>query len=230
VVTYLGPDAPFPARLGAAAAAHNAEPILQLNPSMSMAEVTAGQDDAYLSRLAAQIRAYGHQVIMSWAPEANGNWSQWGAPQTPPEQYRAAWQHVMGVFHGVHNVTWMVTINRTYATAAPTSDYIIPGVDMYGIDAYYSFPDDTFQSVFGQTIAQIRAETTKPILISETGIGQAAVQVRNIPGLVAGVRAQHLAGLVYFNENQGTMSSYHQDWALTPAALTVLRAALRTGP
>jgi hypothetical protein len=229
VVTYLGARDPFPQRLGQDAAAHGAELIMQLQPSMSMARVAAGDDDAYLDPLAGQIRGYGHQVIVSWAPEANGNWNSWGAPQTSVTDYRAAWAHVMSRFTGAPNVTWMATINRTYASAAPTRDYVIPGVDMYGIDAYYTFPGDTFQTVFGQTIAQIKAVTDKPIMASETGIGPVSGQVRSIPDLVAGVRANHLAGLVYLNENQHAASQYHQDWRLSPAALKALHAALSAG-
>jgi mannan endo-1,4-beta-mannosidase len=225
VVTYLNASDPFPHRLGQDAAAHGAELILQLEPAMSMARVAAGDDDAYLDSLAAQIRDYGHPVIVSWAAEANGDWYSWGAPHTSITDYRAAWAHVMSRFTGTHHVTWMATINRTYASAAPTSDYVIPGVDMYGVDAYYTFPGDNFQTVFGTTIAQIRAVTDKPIMASETGIGPVAGQVKSIPDLVAGVRANHLAGMVYLNEDQGT-GQYHQNWRLSPTALKTLRVAL----
>jgi mannan endo-1,4-beta-mannosidase len=229
VVTYLGGNDPFPYQLAQEAAAHRAELIVQLEPSMSMARVAAGADDAYLDSLAAQIRAYGHDVIVSWAAEANGDWYSWGAPHTSIADYRAAWAHVMSRFTGVRNVTWMATINRTYPSAAPTSDYVIPGVDMYGIDAYYTFRDDTFQTVLGQTIGQIKAVTDKPIMVSETGIGPVSGQVKSIPGLVAGILDNHLVGMVYFNANQGTASQYHQDWRLSPAALKALHAALSGG-
>jgi hypothetical protein len=226
VVDYLGPDAPFPAQLAEEAAANGAEMVLQLEPTMSMADVAAGNDDYYLDSLAAQVADFGEPVILSWAAEANGNWYQYGTTRTPVSEYRAAWAHVMSRFRGVHNVTWMDTLNRTYAGAGVTSDYVIPGVGLYGIDAYYSFPDDTFESVFGETLSQIRAVTDKPILVNETGIGQVNNQAAAIPGLVQGVLDNHLAGLIYFNENQGTASLYHQNWALTPAGLTALRDSL----
>lgn len=229
VVAYLGQDEPFPAALSQQAAAHGARLILQLEPTMSMARVAAGDDDAYLDRLAQDISAYGNPVIVSWAAEANGNWYSYGAGRTSVADYRAAWAHVITRFQGVREVTWMATINRTYPGAGRTSDYVIPGVDMYGIDAYYTSADDTFDTVFTPTIAQIRAVTDKPIMVSETGIGPASGQVRSIPGLVKGARARHLAGLVYFNANQGHASPYHQDWALSPAAMKALRLALAGG-
>src|SRR4051794_7716803 len=193
VVTYLNASDPFPQRLGHDAAAHGAELILQLEPAMSMAGGAADDDDASRDSLAAQIRHYGHPVIVSWAAEANGDWYSWGAPHTSITDYRAAWAHVMSRFTGAHNVTWMATINRTYASAAPTSQYVIPGADIYGVDAYYTFPGDNFQTVFGETIAQIRAVTGKPIMASETEIGSVAGPGKTIPDPVASGPAPHTA-------------------------------------
>jgi hypothetical protein len=225
VLAYLGPSDPFPAQLGAEAAQHHAELVLQMQPSMSMQQVAAGGDDAYLTRLAAQVGEYRQGVILSWAAEANGNWYQWGFEHTPVSDYRAAWARVLRVFRSDHNVTWMDTLNRTYAGAGPTSEYVVPGVAMYGIDAYYEYPGDTFASVFGPTLAQIRAVTGKPVLVNETAIGQVGNQAADIPGLVRGVRTSHLAGLIWFDVDQGT-DVYHEDWALTPAGAAALRASL----
>ncbi len=230
VLDYLGPSQPFPARLGAEAAAHGAEPVLQLEPKMTMRQVAAGDDDGYLSRLAAQVREYRHRVVLSFAPEANGNWYQWGYTRTPAAQYRAAWAHVMHVFRADRDVTWMDTINRTYPGAGRTAAYIVPGVSMIGLDAYYEYPHANFDSVFGQTLRQIRAVTSKPVMISETGVGQVNSQASAIPNLVQGARANGMAGLIYFDEDQGTGNIHHQNWALTPAGAAALRISLASGP
>jgi hypothetical protein len=226
VVAYLGPGNPFPQQLGQEAADNGAEMVLQLEPTMSMAQVAAGDYDGYLDSLATAVCDYDYPVILSWAPEANGNWYQWGAPQTPIAEYRAAWAYVMSQFRQCHNVTWMDTINRTYTGAAPTSEYVIPGVNMYGLDAYYEFSNDTFDSVIGTTLAQIRAVTNKPVMISETGIGPVAGQTRSLPGLIQGARADHIVGLIYFDVNQGNTSPIHQDWALTSVSMQLLRDGL----
>jgi hypothetical protein len=226
VEDYLGPGQSFPVTLGAEAAAHGAEPVLQLEPTMSMPDVLAGDDDAYLARLAGQVRAYHHPVILSWAPEANGNWYPYGYQATPASVYRASWAHVIERFKDVPNVRWMDIINRTYPGDAPTAGYVVAGVAMYGIDAYYEWPGATFASTFGPTLAQIREVSSKPVMISETGIGQVNGQAQSFPGLIAGIRADHLAGLIYFNQSQGD-GVYHQRWALTPAGGTALREALR---
>jgi mannan endo-1,4-beta-mannosidase len=224
VVAYLGPENPFPEQLGQEAADHGAEMVLQLQPTMTLGQVAAGDYDGYLSSLAAAVCAYNYPVILSWAPEANAN--QWATPQTPIADYRASWAHVMSQFRQCHDVTWMDTINRTYPGAPPTSEYVVPGVGMYGIDAYYEFAGDTFDSVVGTTLAQIRAVTNKPVMISETGIGPEAGQARSLPGLIQAVRANHLAGLIYFDVNQGNTSPTQQNWALTPASTRLLRESL----
>jgi beta-mannanase len=226
VEDYLGPADPFPAQLAQQAAASGAEVVLQLNPKMSMADVAAGGDDSYLDSLAAQVADFGGPVILSWAPEANGNWYDYGATRTPVADYRAAWAHVMSRFRGDANVTWMDILNRVYTGAGLTSDYAVPGVQLYGIDAYYDEPGDTFDSVFGETLRQIRAVTDKPVMISETGIGQLNDQAGDMPGLIQGVLANHLAGVIYFNEDQGTASQYHENWALTSPGLQALRDSL----
>lgn len=223
---YLGPTDPFPAQLAQQAAAAGAELVLQLNPTMSMADVAAGGDDAYLDSLAAQVADFGAPVILSWASEANGNWYDYGTTRTPVADYRAAWAHVMSRFRSDANVTWMDILNRVYTGAGVTSDYVVPGVQLYGIDAYYDEPGDTFDSVFGETLRQIRAVTDKPVMISETGIGQLNDQASDMPGLIKGVLANHLAGLIYFNDDQGTASQYHENWALTRAGLRALRDSL----
>ncbi len=230
VLDYLGPSQPFPAQLGAEAAERGAEPVLQLEPSVTMQQVIAGGDNAYLSRLAAQVRSYGHPVVLSFAPEANGSWYQWGYTRTPAASYRAAWAHVMQLFRADRNVTWMDTLNRTYAGAGPTAAYIVPGVSMIGLDAYFEYPHASFSSVFGATLRQIRAVTSKPVMISETGVGQVDGQAQSIPGLVQGARASGVVGLIYFNVNQGTASVHHQNWALTSAGAAALRASLASAP
>jgi hypothetical protein len=228
VLAYLGPDDEFPEQFALEAAAHGAEPVLQLEPTMSMARIAAGGDDEYLVRMAEAIRDYGYPVIVSFAAEANGNWYQYGWTRTPVADYRAAWAHVMRVMQNATNITWMDTVNRDYEGAGPIADYVIPGVGMYGIDAYYVSADDTFDTVFLPTLKQIQAVTDKPVMINETGIGHVNNQVKSIPGLVSGAREHHLAALIYFNSDQGTDSPYHQDWALAPAALSALRASLQS--
>ena len=229
VLGYLDGPEPFPIQLGATAAQHGAELILQLSPFISMEQVLAGQYDGYLTSLATQIRLYGQPVILSWAPEANGNWYQWGYQHTPAAVYLGAWARVMREFRTLSNVTWMDTLNRSYQGSGPIADYLVPGVSLIGIDAYYEYRNATFDNVLAPTIAQIRSLTNAPIMISETGVGEVNGQAHSIPDLVRGARADHLAGLVYFDANQQIAGVHHQHWALTAAGAAALRTSLAGG-
>jgi hypothetical protein len=67
--------------------------------------------------------------------------------------------------------------------------------------------------VFGETIAQVRAFTRKPVLLSEAGVGPRAGQPAKIQNLFAGMRQYQTLGLVWFDiaQHQGI---YHQDWRI----------------
>lgn len=234
VLDYMGPDEVFPAQFGKLAAEHGAEPVLQMEPTMNMAAIAAGRDDAYLHSLAQQVDSYGHPVVLSFAPEANGNWYAWGWSHTPAAVWVAAWRHVVTAFRqaGAANVTWMWTVNVPFPHSGPVSDYW-PGdayVGMVGVDGYFAHPSDTFTSLFGPIVGQIRKLTAKPVLISETANGpdSGAEREAQIRDLFAGVKADHLLGLIWFDQSQHN-GIYHQDWRLEddPAAVAAFRASVK---
>ena len=73
---------------------------------------------------------------------------------------------------GADNVTWLWTINRDTQCTGPIAEWW-PGkayVTWVGIDGYYTSPNDTFSSVFGRTIQQVRRITNDPVLLSETAV------------------------------------------------------------
>jgi hypothetical protein len=89
-------------------------------------------------------------------------------------------------------------------------------VTWIGIDGYYYRPSDTFASVFGQTITQVRTFTSQPVLLSETAVGPDAGQFVKIQDLFKGMAAYKTLGLVWFDKDQhGTGTGItHQDWRL----------------
>jgi len=99
-------------------------------------------------------------------------------------------------------------------------------VSWVGIDGYYFRPSDTFASVFGRTIDQVRAFTKKPVLLSETAVGPDAGQFVKIGDLFTGMRQYKTLGLVWFDKAQH-QGINHQDWRIedNPAA----EAAFRLG-
>ena len=86
-------------------------------------------------------------------------------------------------------------------------------VGWVGIDGYYIKKSQTFSSILAPTVRAIRRLTVKPILLSETAVGQVAGQARKIPDLFAGIRRFKLAGLVWFDMAQHR-GLHHQDWRL----------------
>jgi mannan endo-1,4-beta-mannosidase len=210
--------------------ASGAVPLVQINPfGVSLADIAAGKYDGYLISYADQVRRFGRPVIIGFAHEPNGNWYPWGEGRTSPASFIAAWRHIVDVFRarGADNVTWLWTVNTMSKGAGPIAG-LWPGaayVTWVGIDGYYVRPADTFASVFDPTLAAVRELTGDQVLISETAVGPATGdQPGKIADLFAGVRAQRLLGLVWFDQAQDN-GPYRQDWRLEgdPAALAAFR-------
>jgi Glycosyl hydrolase family 26 len=219
IVVYYSPwNNPFAASFAQTAWGHNAYVLVQLEPSgVPLASVAAGGSDAYLRGYADAVAAFGHPVILSFGHEMNGTWYSWGYGHTSPATFVAAWRHVVRVFRaaGAANVTWLWAVNSVNGASSALRQWW-PGaawVDWTGVDGYYFRPTDTFGSVFGPAIAAIRALSGAPLLIAETAVGTTTNRASQIDALFAGVRAQRLAGVVWFDEAQHA-GIYHQDWRL----------------
>jgi hypothetical protein len=232
VLFYSGIGEHFPAGFAAQAHAHRALPLDQINPTgVSIAQIAAGRYDAYLRSYADEIRAYRHRVIIGFAHEMNGSWYPWGWTHVSPRTWVRAWRHVVRIFRrrGADNVTWLWTVSRVLSQGPMRSYWPGAGyVNWVGIDGYYSRRRDTFRTVFVPALRVVRQFTDKPVLVSESAIGQRAGQARRIPNLLAGILRHHLRGLVWFDvRQQGGLS--RQDWRLEGhrRALAAFRAADR---
>lgn len=232
IVVYYSPwDDPFAASFAQTAWDHGAYVLVQLQPNgVTLASVAAGGSDAYLRAYAGAVVAFGHPVILSFGHEMNGTWYSWGEGHTSPATFVAAWRHVVQVFRaaGAANVTWLWTVNSVDGASSSLLQWW-PGaawVNWTGIDGYYFRTTDTFGSVFGTTIADIRAFSSAPLLIAETAVGTTTDRESQIDALFSGVRSERLAGLVWFDAAQHA-GLYHQDWRLEddPAALAAFTAA-----
>ena len=109
---------------------------------------------------------------------------------------------------GRANVTWLWTINQDRQGTGPIEEWW-PGskyVTWVGIDGYYLRASDTFGSVFGSTIQQVRVFTKKPILLSETGVGPRSNPFPKIQDLFAGMHQYKTLGLVWFDKDQTAAS------------------------
>jgi mannan endo-1,4-beta-mannosidase len=234
VMYYSGWRESFQTRFAAEVRAHGAVPFVQIEPfGAAMSRIADGTYDAYLRSYAREVHTYGHAVLIGFAAEMNGWWDPWGYGHTSPGTWVKAWRHVVSLFRqqGATNVKWVWTIDRHPGTRKVIPRYW-PGaayVGWVGIDGYYFKKPETFRRIFAPVIEKVRSLTNKPILISETGVGQLAGQARKIPDLFSGIRKYHLLGLVWFDAAQhGGLSK--QDWRLEghPAGIAAFRAGVRS--
>jgi Glycosyl hydrolase family 26 len=226
---YSGWREPFQTSFAKTVNRHGATTILQWDPTLaSVSKIAAGGYDSYLRSFADSVREFSQPVVIGFGHEMNAYWYSWGYGNLPPSTFVAAWRHIVTLFRAQHadNVTWLWTLQADERGTGPISSWW-PGakyVTWIGIDGYYYGPSETFFSIFGETIAQVRTFTDLPILLSEVAVGPEAGQARKIPDLFAGMRQYGTLGLVWFDiaQHQGT---YHQDWHIedNPAAETAFR-------
>ncbi len=236
---YVSFGSSFDAARTCAIAETGALPLIQIDPyNTSMAKISEGFYDQYLSNYAAAVKKFGTTVAISFAHEMNGTWYSWGPPTggktakgvTPPAEDVAAWRQVHNVFEaaGATNVIWLWAPNVLYSQSPPLSEYY-PGnsyVTWVGIDGYFWTAGDTFQSVFGPTVQAITKLTNKPIIIAETGVTSVPGTGLEVDSLFHGVESSsNVLGFVYFNY-QGT-----DDWRLQtdPRALNAFRIQAHDG-
>jgi mannan endo-1,4-beta-mannosidase len=215
---YSGWAEPFDVAFAQTLHQHGVIPFVQIDPTdASIAAIAAGTYDDYLRQYADYVRSFGHAVAIGFGHEMNATWYAWGYRQVPPSTFVAAWRHIWTLFHaeGADNVTWVWTIQADEPKTGPIGAWW-PGaqyVTWVGIDGYYRVPSDTFASVFGHTINQVRTFTSAPVLLSETAVGPAAGQVPKILNLFQGMVKYKTLGLVWFDKAQHGGAD-HQDWRI----------------
>ena len=218
---YSGWAEPFDTSFAEMIGTHGAIPFVQIDPTdASVSAIAAGTYDDYLRSYADSVRDFGHAVVIGFGHEMNASWYTWGYRRLPASTFVAAWQHIVTLFRneGAENVTWLWTLQADQAGTGPVASWW-PGaqyVTWVGIDGYYYHPSDTFASVFGTTIDQVRAFTSKPVLLSETAVGPAAGQLAKIQDLFHGMAAYKTLGLVWFDKDLsgGGSGINRQDWRI----------------
>ena len=192
---YSGWGEPFQTSFAETASKHGAATIMQWDPTdIPVSKIAAGDYDTYVRSFAASVRSFGKPVVIGFGHEMNANWYSWGYGQLPPATFVAAWRHIVTVFRnaGVSNVTWLWTVQADEPGTGPIASWW-PGaqyVNWVGIDGYYYDSGDTFASIFGKTIAQVRELSHLPVLVSEAGVGPAAGQAQKIPRRAENLAAQ----------------------------------------
>ena len=231
---YSGWGEPFETSFAETVSGHGAITILQWDPTFaSVPKIVSGGYDGYLRSFADSVRKFGRPVVIGFGHEMNAYWYSWGYGHLPAVTFVAAWRHIVTLFRhqGTSNVTWLWTLQADEPGTGPIASWW-PGekyVTWVGIDGYYYRPSETFFSIFGKTIAEVRALTGLPVLLSEVAVGPQAGQARKIPDLFAGMRNYGTLGLVWFDIAQNS-GIYHQDWHIedNPSAETAFRRSAST--
>jgi mannan endo-1,4-beta-mannosidase len=192
---YSGWAEPFDTSFANTLRSHGVIPFVQIDPTdASISAIAAGTYDEYLRSYADSVRNFNTAVVIGFGHEMNADWYSWGYHHVPAATFVAAWRHLVTLFRaqGADNVTWLWTLE---------------------VDGYYYRPSDTFATVFGKTINQLRTFTQDPVLLSETAVGPAAGQFTKITDLFRGMSNDNTLGLIWFDKKQ-TGDVYHQDWRL----------------
>ena len=195
----------------------------------TVSSIADGGSDSYITRVAKAVRAFGGPVALSFGHEMNGNWYPWGTSHATAAQFVAAWRHIHDLFAaaGATNVVWIWNPNIVNPMPGVGLAPFWPGsayVNWVGITGYFATTGpDTFDGVYGPTIAEIKRFTSKPIIIAETAVETGPDEVTAIHSLVGGVKATAgVIGFVWFDYDKDGV-----DWTL--AGRPIARAAVAGG-
>ncbi len=206
----------------------------------SLSAIAAGAFDDYLTGYARDLAATGLPVAIRFDHEMNGDWYRWSTATggtanantygNTPAQYVAAWRHVHDVFaaQGAGDlVVWVWAPNRVDNISSarfPSVASLYPGdayVDWLGLTGYYR-PEDvtrgdptTFARTYQQTLTQLRALSTEPVLIAEVGATeQGSHKTAWVTSFFEGLAQQpDVVGFVWFNYAVSE-SGRTNDWRL----------------
>ena len=192
------------------------EPIIPgADEQPTLRAIADGEWDAYVDEWAAAAAAHGQPIVLRLASEMNGNWYPWSEQLNGNSEgdFVDMWRHVYSRFEAANadNVVWLWSVNRSNNLKTDTASYW-PGeeyTDWVGISGYWrgfdGAPEPTFDAIFSQTLGELRALTSKPILLAEIGAGT------NVDGdrvdwlntVFAGLNANSdVIGFVYFNDTK----------------------------
>ncbi|HVK97078.1 MAG TPA: glycosyl hydrolase [Flavisolibacter sp.] len=185
--------------------------------------IAEGKYDAYIDKWAADAKRFGLPFYLRWGHEMNDPYRYpWGQQNNAPEDYIAAWQHVVKRFKaaGATNAIWIWSPHPAY----PTYDQFYPGHEYvnwigftalnYGTVATWS-QWWTFKEIINKAYTDLEPYG-KPIMLSEFGSlkvgGDRAAWFKealtSIPGNFPSIKA-----VVFFHAGSDiTVTNKSLDW------------------
>jgi hypothetical protein len=201
-------------------------------PKYALAKIINGSFDAYVTRFATAVRDARWPVAIRLAHEMNGDWYPWSESRSGNKkgQYVKAWRHVHDVFRkvGATNVIWIWSPNILRPVPNVSLSALYPGdayVDWAGMVGY-AVRESTAAPVFQPTITALRKVTSKPMVITETGVQPSRRKARWIKDFFAWLPERpEIIGFIWFeyNKEQGG----NEDWRFTETSASA--KAFRSG-
>jgi len=219
---------------------HNLPQVADPNKS-GMASVAWGDYDFYIKAWAKDVKAFGHDVFIRFGHEMNDPYRYpWGPQNNEPEEFVAAWRHVVRVFRKmkVNNVIWVWAPQPAYLhynEYFPGKDYVDwvgVGALNYGTVAPWS-KWWTFKEIFGNYYDKLDA-FNKPLMITEMGsltVGGKREEwfkdaFDNLPAKYPDLKA-----ILFFNDNNdNTTLNKSLNWSIVDDTVTckAIRKAIQT--
>ena len=210
--------------------AHNLPPAVNPNKK-GMAAVARGDYDFYIKKWARGVKDFGHVVFVRLGHEMNDPYRYpWGPQNNKPEEFIAAWQHVVQLFRNmnVHNVIWVWAPQpaylhyQEYFPGKEYVDWVGVGALNYGTVAPWS-KWWSFKEIFGNYYNRLNV-FGKPIMITEMGsltVGGNRTQwfeqaFDSLPQKYPDLRA-----VLFFNDNSdNTTLNKTLDWSIVEDSAT----------
>jgi hypothetical protein len=204
---------------------HPGLPLRQSRDLGGLATVARGDYDFYVDAWAKSAAAYGHTILLRFAHEMNDPYRYpWGPQNNPPQDFIAAWRHVVDRFRaaGADNVLFVWAPHLAYAGWEqywPGDDYVdwvATGALNYGTVASWS-SWWSFDQIFGKHYEAFSG-LKKPIMIAEFGsIAVGGDRTRWFAEATGQMHAQYPAvkAVLFFNVHSDKTITYQAlDWSI----------------
>ena len=201
-------------------------PLTGDQTAFTLAAISSGRLDGYVTRFARQARAWGHPFFLRFDWEMNQSWFAWGhRAATPPGAFIAAWRRLHRLFTaaGATNASWVWCPYVTPSGAAAMRA-VYPGgayvdwtcLDGYNFDSTHRAVDwRSFDTLFAPAYATLtrRVAPGKPMIVGEVASaehgGSKAGWIRDMMAEIPR-RYPDIRGVVWFDavdDHEGSLDA-----------------------
>ena len=208
------------------------------NTRFRAARIAVGDHDSYVRAWARAAKGAAGTVLLRFGHEMNGPWYPWGSASNRPEEYVAAFRHVVDIFRaeGALNVRFVWAPNVEYPGSAPLFP-LYPGdayVDWICVDGFnwgtsrsdsrWEGFDQVFRSTYDQVVVLAPGKRFMVETASAEVGGDKAAWIRDALGTQVPRRFDRIEAVLWFDESK------EADWRVTssPEALRAFRETVAT--